>query len=79
MTKAFSPDDLLRYLYQETSDKESRRIALKLATDRRLWEEFENLRNTMSELNQQNVAPPAPSVAKILAYSRSFKPDSEGL
>ncbi|GAB4402051.1 MAG: hypothetical protein OHK0053_25600 [Microscillaceae bacterium] len=79
MTKAFSPDDLLRYLYQETSDKESQQIALKLATDRRLWEEFQNLRSTMSDLNEQNVAPPAPSVAKILAYSRNFKPNPEGL
>lgn len=69
MTK-ITPEDLVRYLYNETSELKTASIRAALQTDWNLRESYENLLN--SELNLNNIelsSPRAESVNKILEYA----------
>lgn len=69
MTK-ITPEDLVRYLYNETSEPKAASIRAALQTDWNLRENYENLLN--SELNLNNIelsSPRAESVNKILEYA----------
>lgn len=65
-----TPEDLVRYIYNETSEQKSSAINSALQTDWNLRESYENLLN--SEQNLDNIelsSPRAESVNRILEYA----------
>ena len=52
MTKTFTQNDLIRYIYEETSDVESSEIQHALLCDYKLQEEYKNLSSTKSMLDE---------------------------
>ena len=69
MTK-ITPEDLVRYLYDETSGRKAETIRIALQTDWDLRESYEKL--VISEQNLDNIALSSPrpeTVNKILEYA----------
>jgi hypothetical protein len=52
MTKTFTQNDLIRYIYDETSNLESKEIQHALLCDDTLQEEYNSLSSTKSMLNE---------------------------
>lgn len=63
-----TPEELVRYLYQETSDKKTAAIRLALETDWNLKETYEKLLSSHKNLNEIRVSPRPKAVNKILEY-----------
>jgi hypothetical protein len=64
-----TPEDLVRYLYNETSDQKSAAIRAALQTDWNLRESYEKLLNSHKNLDTIKVSPRPESVNRILAYA----------
>jgi hypothetical protein len=73
MIKTFTPDDLVRYLYKETSEKENKEISQSLLCDTELLDMFKQLASMKRELNLIVKEPSDRVVNNILQYSRSFE------
>ena len=66
----FTSEDLIQYLYKETSPEKTAAIGVALLTDWSLREKLDNLSATQSELNEiQLLAPRRQSIENILAYA----------
>lgn len=63
-----TPEELVRYLYQETSDKKTASIRAALETDWNLRETYEKLLSSHKSLNEISTSPRPEAVNKILAY-----------
>lgn len=63
-----TPEELVRYLYQETSDKKTAAIRSALETDWNLKETYEKLSSSHKSLNEINASPRSEAVNKILEY-----------
>lgn len=69
MTK-ITPEDLVRYMYDETSEQKASAIRTALQTDWNLRESYDNLLNSKQNLNNIELSSPrAESVNKILEYA----------
>ena len=68
MTKTFTPDDLLRYLYQDTTAEESTEIEIALLTDERLQYEWQQLQNDMDMLDCELVLAPSQAVTDRIMH-----------
>ncbi len=66
----YTPEDLLQYLYKETSLQESRAIEKALVDDWALREKFEVLRSSIERLNSVIETPRVEVVLHILNYAR---------
>ncbi len=64
-----TPEDLVRYLYKETSEKKTANIKAALETDWNLKEAYEKLLNAEQNLNSVNYSPRQEAVNKILQYA----------
>ena len=65
-----TPEDLVGYLYDETSEPKKALIKTALQTDWNLRESYENLVNSEQDLNKIELSSPrAESVNKILEYA----------
>lgn len=73
MIKIFTQDDLLRYLYKETSETENKEIANALLCDTDLLDLFKQLSAVKRDLNHAVKIPSQRVINNILEYSRSFK------
>jgi len=62
MTKTFTQNDLIRFIYDETSHVESTEIQHALLCDYKLQEEYKNLSSTKSMLDE--LMEPSPSSKK---------------
>ncbi|MEO8854760.1 MAG: hypothetical protein ABI359_13340 [Ginsengibacter sp.] len=62
-------DDLIKYLYNETSEQKSATIQTALQTDWSLREMYEKLLNSQSELKKIKFSPRRETVNKILDYA----------
>ena len=62
-------EDLIKYLYNETSEQKSATIQTALQTDWSLREMYEKLLNSQSELKKIKFSPRRETVDKILAYA----------
>lgn len=62
-------NDLVRYLYNETSDKKSELIQEALETDMSLRETFNALLLSKKNLEETNLSPRPEAVDKILQYA----------
>lgn len=62
-------EDLIKYLYNETSEQKSATIQTALQTDWSLREMYEKLLNSQSELKKIKFSPRRETVNKILDYA----------
>lgn len=72
MIKTFTQDDLVRYIYQETTPEESIEIETALIFDEQLSEAYNSLNGTVESLNAVKLKPSESTVDKILSYSKSY-------
>ena len=67
----YATEDLIQYLYHETSDEETKAIETALQTDWMLNEQFEALKESKQGLNKLITSPRQESITAILNYARS--------
>lgn len=65
----YTQEDLIRYLYKETSVQKSEEIGQSLLTDAVLQEEFEALSKTIGDLDTVHHAPSKQSIDNIMNYA----------
>jgi len=70
MIKTFTQDDVVRYLYNETSELEGKEIAKALICDAELQEMFKKLSILKAQLERGMVNPSDKTVDKIMDYAR---------
>ena len=73
MIKTFTQNDLIRYIYQETTQEENTEIETALIFDEMLSDELRELQETVSSLKTVERAPSKRSIDKILSYSKSYE------
>jgi hypothetical protein len=72
MIKTFTQDDLVRYLYKETSEAENKEIANALICDTELLDSYNQLRAIKKELDLIMKYPSDRVINNIIEYSRSY-------
>lgn len=70
MTKDFTPNNLIKYLYKETSATETIAISEELEGNWELREEFALLQKTLRGLPKARFNPSSNSMKEILGYSQ---------
>lgn len=70
MTLLFTPEELMQYLYNETSPARTAQIEEMLQTDWSLREKLEVLQNAMQTLDRPLESPRAEAVLNVLNYAR---------
>lgn len=73
MTQTFTQDDLIRYLYHETTEKETREINKALICDSELQMQYKELVATKKQLDIIRMEPSAGCVNGILNYARALQ------
>jgi hypothetical protein len=73
MIKTFTQNDLIRYLYHETTERETKEINKALICDAELQEQYNELTATKNRLDEARMVPSALVVNNILNYSQSFQ------
>lgn len=72
MIKTFTPNDVIRYIYKETSEEESGLIAYTLLTDTELRTFYEEMLIMKQEISKLTKEPSDKAIEQILTYSRGF-------
>ena len=70
----FTPEDLILYLYQETSPSETTAIKDALASDWALQQKFNVIEASVNQLTTELYAPRAEVVLNVLNYARETMP-----
>lgn len=65
----FTPEDLLQYLYNETSPARTAEIKAALETDWSLREKFEVITSAQSRLEALKMSPSQQTIDNILSYA----------
>lgn len=71
MIKPFTPNDLIRYIYQEMNEGETELLVQALHRDELLMEEYLELLSTMQQLDQALINPSDNVVKGILKKAKS--------
>ena len=74
MPSVYSPEDLLLYLYKETSPEQTAAIEQALAEDWTLREKMQVLRAASKKLEQISLVPRTETVLNILHYAAKSQP-----
>ena len=74
MTKTFTPNDVLRYLYKETNSVEKAELEQALVVRGELLEQYAQLTSIKEQLDKVQLAPSQRCINKILEYSKSEDP-----
>ena len=69
MIKTFTPDDLLRYYYKDTSVEESKEIEIALLTDERLEQEWQQLQEDMQMFDSLLLKPSEAVTDRIMQWA----------
>ncbi len=77
MIKTFTKDDLIRYLYHETTETETKEISNALLFDAELRNLYAELNAVKQQLTNARLEPSIQTVMNILDYARS-KPVVKG-
>ena len=72
MTKTFTHDDVIRYLYNETSEEEKKEIEQALICDNVLLDKHKELSGVVRKIEEAQVEPSEKTVESILNYSKSL-------
>ena len=70
----YTTEDLILFLYRETSDKETESIREALENDWDLKEKYDVLRNSMQALDKMVESPRSESIKAILNYAGVSSP-----
>lgn len=65
----FTPEDLLQYLYKETSTEKTALIKAALETDWNLREQLDVIKSAQSRLETLKLSPSQKTIENILAYA----------
>ena len=76
MTKTITRDDVLRYIYKETSDEESVNVEKQLLENTALMEFYNQTVETIKKIDEIELEPSKSIENKILEYSGSFRVES---
>jgi hypothetical protein len=71
MIKTFTQDDLIRFLYRETSEAENLELKRALKQDAELALQFSELQATIQKLDDTLIEPSEKAITSILNYSKS--------
>jgi hypothetical protein len=66
----FTPEDLILFVYQETSPENTTAIQHALASDWALQEKFQVIQSSVEELNTELYSPREETISNILNYAR---------
>lgn len=69
MTKTFTTNDLIRYIYNETNEQECRQISTALLCDSDLQETYKSLKILMKTLDKITAYPSKDCIDRIISYS----------
>ncbi|MBR9997397.1 MAG: hypothetical protein KFF73_00430 [Cyclobacteriaceae bacterium] len=72
MTKTFTQNDLIRYIYQENNEQEEKDIEEALLMDNDLFEAYREIAEITEVLNRIDLCPSDQTINKILNYSKSI-------
>jgi hypothetical protein len=73
MIKTFTQNDLIRFLYHETSEKETKEINKALLCDIELQAQYNELNAVHRQLDSAHLEPSGATVQNILNYARSMQ------
>ncbi|MEM7110395.1 MAG: hypothetical protein AAF519_19360 [Bacteroidota bacterium] len=76
MIKTFTQDDVVRYVYQETSELETKEIRKALLCDAKLEEMYKQILSMKADLDKARKNPSDHAIDNILNYSKSFNVSS---
>lgn len=76
MTKTFTENDLIRFLYNELAKEDREEIERASLTDQQLQEQINNLRKLMDDMDDIKVAPSRKTIRKILDFSKGYEVQS---
>lgn len=76
MTKIITRDDVLRYIYKETSNEEAIAIEKQLLVKASLMDYYNQTKDTIRGIQELMLEPSINSQKKIIDYSGSFKCES---
>jgi len=76
MTLLFTPEELIQYLYKETSPARTAQIEEALQHDWTLREKFEVLKNTLQVIDRPLESPRTEAVMNVLNYARESVTES---
>ena len=76
MTKTITRDDVLRYIYKETSNEETVAIEKQLLVNAALMDFYNQSKETIKHLNKFEIKPSQKVQKNILDYSVSLKVES---
>jgi hypothetical protein len=71
MTKLFTPNDLIRYIYQEMSEVEKDLLVQALQSDDTLMQEYVEMLSTLDQLEQIQISPSEKVVKAIKKSAQS--------
>ncbi|MGL4630055.1 MAG: hypothetical protein ACRCVT_02520 [Leadbetterella sp.] len=74
MTQTSTQNDVLRYLYNETTVSENVEILCNLAFDEELNDFYVDTQKLIKQLDEVKLEVPQRAIDKILAYSANFTP-----
>lgn len=72
MTKIFTQDDLLKYIYGETSNEDREMIEILIHTNIDFQEKYEQLLDVKNDIDLLAKAPSNGVVERILSFSREY-------
>ena len=73
MTKTFTQNDLIRYIYHETTEEEAQEISRVLSFDMELQLHYRELLLVKNNLDKTQLEPSAMAVANILQYAHGLE------
>lgn len=73
MTQIFTQDDLIRYIYRETTEKENREIDKALICDSELRKQYKELITTKKQLDEARMEPSENCINGVLNYARGLQ------
>ena len=76
MTSLFTPEELIQYLYKETSPARTAQIEEALQHDWTLREKLEVLKNTLQVIDRPLESPRTEAVMNVLNYARESVTES---
>lgn len=69
MKRKFTPNRLLRYIYNETSTIETASVRADLQTDRFFFEKYQEMMDSYKAMPKASFNPSESTIQKILSYS----------
>ena len=73
MTKTFTQNDLIRFIYHETTEREAQEISRVLSFDPELQLQYRELLLTKNNLDKAQLEPSHAAVENILLYARGLE------